>query len=102
MKRMKWMLSVVAAVTLANVVAAPALAKLELPRVFGDNVVLQRDKPLNVWGWGDKGDSITVAFNGQTKKTTFATLTDRLCRELRRAWGVLEVDRLTGKGQIIW
>ncbi len=47
-----------------------AEAKLELPRVFGDNMVVQRDKPAQVWGWGDKGDSITVVFNGQSKKTT--------------------------------
>ena len=46
-----------------------ATAKLELPRVLGDNMVVQRDKPLNIWGWGDKGETITVEFNGQ-KKTT--------------------------------
>jgi len=42
-------------------------AKLELPRIFGDHMVVQRDKPLNVWGWGDKGDSVTVEFCGQTR-----------------------------------
>ena len=67
MKRMKWTLSAVAIVALSSTVAQ---AKLELPRIFGDNVVLQRDKPLNVWGKGTKGDSITVSFNGQTAKTT--------------------------------
>jgi sialate O-acetylesterase len=64
---MKWALCVFAIVAVCGAVAE---AKLELPRVFGDNVVLQRDKPLNVWGWANKGDSITVAFNGQTAKTT--------------------------------
>jgi sialate O-acetylesterase len=45
-------------------------AKLELPRVFGDDMVVQRDKPARFWGWGDKGDSITVEFAGQSKNTT--------------------------------
>ena len=45
-------------------------AKLELPRVFGEGMVMQREKPARVWGWGDKGDAITVAFNGQTKTAT--------------------------------
>ena len=43
---------------------------MELPRVFGDGMVVQRAKPVKVWGWGDKGDSISVAFNGQTKLAT--------------------------------
>jgi sialate O-acetylesterase len=50
--------------------AMPAVAKLELPRIFGEGMVMQRDKPVNVWGWGDKGDSISVEFGGQAEKTT--------------------------------
>lgn len=49
---------------------AGADSKLELPRVFGDHMVVQRDKPVRVWGWGNQGDSITVEFNGQTATTT--------------------------------
>ena len=48
----------------------PAEAKLELPRVFGAGMVVQRDKPAHVWGWGEKGDVITVGFNGQTRNAT--------------------------------
>jgi sialate O-acetylesterase len=50
--------------------AMPAAAKLELPRIFGDGMVIQRDKPVKVWGWGDKGESIAVEFGGQAKKAT--------------------------------
>ena len=28
-------------------------AELKLPAVFGDHMVLQRDKPVKVWGWAD-------------------------------------------------
>lgn len=32
-------------------------------------MVLQRDKPLKIWGWAGKGETVTVSFNGQTSKT---------------------------------
>ncbi len=47
-----------------------ARAEVRLPHVFGDNMVLQRDKPVKVWGWADKGEKVTVAFAGQTKTAT--------------------------------
>lgn len=50
--------------------AAAAGAQLGLPRAFGDDMVVQRDKAASIWGWGDEGDAITVEFNGQTKTTT--------------------------------
>lgn len=31
-------------------------------------MVLQRGKPVNIWGWADKGESVTVSFAGQTAK----------------------------------
>ena len=52
------------------VVLSTAEAKLELPRVFGDDMVLQRDKPVQVWGWAGKGAQVEVEFSGQSKKTT--------------------------------
>ena len=38
--------------------------------VFISGMVVQRDKPVRVWGWGDQGDAIAVGFNGQTKTAT--------------------------------
>lgn len=39
-----------------------------LADVFGDHMVLQRNKPVPVWGWcKDAGQQVTVAFNGQNK-----------------------------------
>jgi sialate O-acetylesterase len=42
-------------------------ADVSLPRVFGDNMVLQRDKPIGVWGWASAGEKITLTFHDQTK-----------------------------------
>ena len=37
---------------------------------FTDHMVLQRDKPVPVWGWADPGEKVTVAFAGQKKAAT--------------------------------
>lgn len=46
-----------------------ALATVKLPQVFSDNMVLQRNAPVNVWGWADAGEKITVRFHKQGKST---------------------------------
>jgi sialate O-acetylesterase len=40
---------------------------LNLPRIFSDNMVLQRDIPVKVWGWAGPGQEVEVAFAGQKK-----------------------------------
>ena len=30
-------------------------AMIKVSGVFADNMVIQRDAPVKVWGWGDKG-----------------------------------------------
>src|SRR5690242_3825990 len=42
-------------------------ADVRLPKIFGDNMVLQRNKQIPVWGWADANEKITVQFNNQTK-----------------------------------
>jgi sialate O-acetylesterase len=42
-------------------------ANITLPKIFGDNMVLQRNKPISVWGWATAGEKITVQFNQQQK-----------------------------------
>jgi sialate O-acetylesterase len=42
-------------------------ADLKLPALFCDHMVLQREKPVAVWGWADVGEEITVEFAGQKK-----------------------------------
>lgn len=46
-------------------------AQLRLPKVIGSNMVLQRQKPVPIWGWASPGEKITVQFAGQ-KQTTVA------------------------------
>ena len=45
-----------------------ARAELRLHGLFTDNLVLQRDEPVYIWGWCDNDDTVTVSFrNTQTK-----------------------------------
>ena len=50
--------------------AALHAAEVKLGAVFSDHMVLQRDKPVPVWGLADPGERITVEFAGQKKSTT--------------------------------
>ena len=47
-----------------------ATAELRLPSIFSDHMVLQRDQPVPVWGWGDAKEQVTVEFAGQSKTAT--------------------------------
>jgi hypothetical protein len=38
-----------------------------LAPVIGSNMVLQRDKPVPIWGTADAVEKVTVKFSGQTK-----------------------------------
>ena len=49
--------------------AEPAGQSLLSP-VFGDHMLLQRDRPVPVWGWAEPGTEVTVRFAGQEKHAT--------------------------------
>jgi sialate O-acetylesterase len=49
--------------------SASAVAAVKLPAVFGNNMVLQCDQSVPVWGWADKGEEVTVSVAGQTLST---------------------------------
>lgn len=45
------------------------LADVRLPRFFSDGVVLQRNRPIPIWGWADAGEAIQVQFMGKRYDT---------------------------------
>ena len=51
---------------------AVAADDLRLPNIFGDGMVLQRDKPITIWGWGRAGDLVTVEFAGLSQESKVA------------------------------
>ena len=60
--------------TLAIIHFALALSALKagvvLAPYFRDNAVLQREKPVPVWGRADPGENVTVTFQSQTATAT--------------------------------
>jgi sialate O-acetylesterase len=54
----------------ATVLAFTARAELTLAPVFQDHAILQREKPLPIWGRAKAGEKITVTFHEQTVSAT--------------------------------
>ncbi len=46
-----------------------SFGKILLPQILSNDMVLQRDKPITIWGFGAVGEQVTVTFAGQTRKT---------------------------------
>ncbi|HMI63183.1 MAG TPA: sialate O-acetylesterase, partial [Puia sp.] len=53
--------------TLLGVLYLPALADVKLPQLFADNMVLQRNAPITIWGWAEAGEKITIHLHQQRK-----------------------------------
>lgn len=53
----------------ALILTLPVLGGIRLPHLFTDGAVIQRDRPVPVWGWSHPGKKITVEFAGQSKST---------------------------------
>jgi sialate O-acetylesterase len=47
-------------------------AQIRVPRLVSDGMVLQRDIPIRIWGFGSPGEKVTVKFDGQTASSVTA------------------------------
>ena len=68
--KMKLTTLTMTALLLLAAFTARAESAPKLPALFCDHMILQRDKPVPVWGWADAGAKVTVEFAGQTKTAT--------------------------------
>lgn len=46
-----------------------AFAKIQLPRLLTNGVVLQRNTPIELWGWADPGEKVSLVFQDQKMQT---------------------------------
>ena len=72
-----------------------ASAELRLPKLWSDHAVIQRDRPIHVWGWADVGERVTATLrgsNGGAEETASAT-TDSLGH-----WSLYLAPRPAGGG----
>lgn len=49
--------------------AVSAQAKVKLPRLISDGMILQRETPLKIWGWADPGEKVNITFFDKTYTT---------------------------------
>ena len=61
----------------------PAGAKVRLPAVVGDNMVLQQATDVKVWGWAAPGSEVRVAPSWGAAVRTEADAEGRWCTTLR-------------------
>ena len=53
--------------------ATNLFANVRLPAIFSDNMVLQQQSKVAVWGWADPGERITIAGSWSAKFVSFTT-----------------------------
>jgi sialate O-acetylesterase len=49
-----------------------SLGNIRLPGLLSDNMVLQRDMQVPIWGWADPGESVSVELGGNIAETNAA------------------------------
>ncbi|GAB4138606.1 MAG: sialate O-acetylesterase [Planctomycetaceae bacterium] len=60
-------LKTVSAILLMVTFSTDAVADVQLPAIFSDNMVLQRNQSIPIWGWAEPAEKITVSLGKQTK-----------------------------------
>lgn len=57
------------ALIVLSCLSVPSVAEVKLAAVFCDNMVLQQDSPIRVWGWAAPGEAVTVTLGKQSGQT---------------------------------
>lgn len=80
--------------------ASIAQADIRLPAIIGDHMVLQRDLPLQIWGWADPGEEVNVTLgDAKTSATADASGNWRVTLPPMKSGKSLEMT-LAGKNTI--
>ena len=83
------------------ILSAEAAGQIRLPRLISDNMVLQRNAPLTIWGWAAAGEKVRVRFNHKTYSTTTAAdSTWRVTLSAQTAGGPYNME-IQGSNQIV-
>ena len=53
---------------LGTILSQNSFSQIRLPKLISDGMVLQRDKPLKIWGWASPKEKISIDFNKKTYK----------------------------------
>jgi|GEM_PF-3625492 len=53
-----------------SLLVSAAHATVRLPALVGSHMVLQRGRPVPVWGWAAPGEAVSLTFRGKTYRAT--------------------------------
>jgi sialate O-acetylesterase len=84
--------------------AVGADAKVKLPALVGDNMVLQQRSTVNLWGWAEPGKtvSVTTSWNGETYRArSLADSTWNLSVQTTGAGGPYEIRIDDGEAVVL-
>ena len=59
----------VLAMALVTAFVSTAVAEVRVHHIFDNNMVLQRGKPVKVWGWAESQEQVAVEFGGHKQQT---------------------------------
>lgn len=65
-------------------------AEVRLPNLFGDHMVLQRQKPIPIWGWADPGEKVSIVLAKADEKVKPLTVKAGKDGKWRIDWPALE------------
>ncbi len=68
--RIRWTFLYALTLMLSLALVSDAHAELTLSSIFGDSMVVQRGKPIKVWGWTKADTEVTVKLGDQSVKGT--------------------------------
>ena len=57
---------------LPGVAAQDSTARPFVSPIFGDHMVMQREKPNTIWGWSEPADNVRVEIGGKSFTATAA------------------------------
>lgn len=61
---MKTILFRAGAALILAIFSLPASAQIHIPGVLSSHMVVQRDRPIHVWGWASPGEKVAIDFHG--------------------------------------
>lgn len=65
--------SILGLIAIAAVAAPTATARVQLPSVICDGMVVQRGRPVHIWGTADPGEAVTVKTSARKAKAVSTT-----------------------------
>ena len=70
MRETRFLFSLSVLLTIALFTSGAAAGTLKTHGVFSSNLVIQRDKPITIWGWAEPGRKVSVQFGQEKAEAT--------------------------------